>query len=162
VLVSAVLHSRRSITTRATICRPCFSADLYGNAWYHHLLAPDLQKLTIEQVAQQARDFADGEYAQALMKGDRLTSAEKQKTAQDLSRFTGLSTKYLEETNLRIRDDRWFKELERDKRRTVGRLDSRFEGMDADAPANTPKTIRVGQPTKAPGWPRFRITRGAI
>jgi carboxypeptidase C (cathepsin A) len=108
-------------------------------AWYHHLLSPDLQKLTIEQVAQQARDFADGEYAQALMKGDRLTPAERQKTAQDLSRFTGLSTKYLEETNLRIRDDRWFKELERDKRRTVGRLDSRFEGMDADAAGEHPE-----------------------
>jgi carboxypeptidase C (cathepsin A) len=73
------------------------------------------------------------------MKGDRLTPAERQKTAQDLSRFTGLSTKYLEETNLRIRDDRWFKELERDKRRTVGRLDSRFEGMDADAAGEHPE-----------------------
>ena len=89
--------------------------------------------MSIEQVAQQSREFADGEYAQALMKGDRLTDAERQKTAQDLARFTGLSTKYLLETNLRVRDDRWFKELERDKRRTVGRLDSRFEGMDADA-----------------------------
>lgn len=108
-------------------------------AWYHHLLPPDLQKMSIEQVAQQSREFADGEYAQALMKGDRLTDAERQKTAQDLARFTGLSTKYLLETNLRVRDDRWFKELERDKRRTVGRLDSRFEGMDADAAGERPE-----------------------
>jgi len=54
-----------------------------------------------------------------------------------LARFTGLSTKYIEETNLRISPFRWFKELERDKRRTVGRLDSRFEGMDVDAAGET-------------------------
>ena len=51
-------------------------------------------------------------------------------------RFTGLSTKYIEQTNLRISPQRWFKELERDKRRTVGRLDSRFEGMDVDGERN--------------------------
>ena len=44
-----------------------------------------------------------------------------------------MSTKYIEEANLRVSPQRWFKELERDKRRTMGRLDSRFEGMDVDA-----------------------------
>jgi hypothetical protein len=62
-------------------------------AWYHHLLAPDLQNLTLEQVAQQAREFADGEYAQALLKGDQLPDAERQKVVQDLARFTALSPK---------------------------------------------------------------------
>src|SRR6516165_2740811 len=102
-------------------------------AWYHHLLASDLQNLAIEQVAQQAREFAHGEYAQALEKGDALSAAEHQKVVADLVRFTGLTPKYIEETNLRISPFRWFKELERDKRRTIGRLDSRFEGMDVDA-----------------------------
>jgi carboxypeptidase C (cathepsin A) len=52
---------------------------------------------------------------------------------QDIAHFTALSPKYIEQTNLRISSFRWFKELERDKRRTIGRLDSRFEGMDVDA-----------------------------
>ncbi len=52
---------------------------------------------------------------------------------QDIARFTGLSTAYIEEANLRISPYRWFKELERSERRTIGRLDSRFEGMDVDA-----------------------------
>ena len=66
-------------------------------------------------------------------KGDQLSPEEHQKVAEDLAHYTGLSTKYIEEANLRVSPFRWFKELERDKRRTIGRLDSRFEGMDVDA-----------------------------
>jgi len=57
-------------------------------AWFHHLLAPDLQNESLEQVTQQARDFADGEYAQALMKGDKLTPGEREKIVKDLAHFT--------------------------------------------------------------------------
>ena len=74
----------------------------------------------------------------------------------DLARFTGLTPKYIEETNLRISPFRWFKELERDKRRTVGRLDSRFEGMDVDAAGERPERGRV-----AP-QPAGLLTRGAL
>jgi carboxypeptidase C (cathepsin A) len=110
-----------------------FLPTLIASAWYHKMLPPDLQKLSMEQIAQQAREFAHGEYAQALEKGDQLPPAEFQKVVKDLARMTGLSTKYIESTNLRINPQRWFKELMRDKRRTVGRLDARFVGMDADA-----------------------------
>ncbi|HTS11270.1 MAG TPA: hypothetical protein VMH00_04060 [Candidatus Limnocylindrales bacterium] len=102
-------------------------------AWYHHRLAPDLQNLTVEEVAQKAREFADGEYAEALLKGDALSDAERDKVANDLAHLTGLSAEYIKRSNLRIQEDRWAKELERDKRRTVGQLDSRFEGIDSDA-----------------------------
>lgn len=108
-------------------------------AWFHHLLAPDLQNESLEQVTQQARDFADGEYAQALMKGDRLTPAEREKIVKDLAHFTALSPKFIEQSNLRIRDTRWRKELERDKRETIGDLDSRFEGQDSDAAGERPE-----------------------
>ena len=110
-----------------------FLPTMITSAWYHHLLAPDLQKMSIEQIAQTARDFAHGEYAAALEKGDQLTNGERQKIVHDLARLTGLSPKYLEETNLRPSSFRWFKELLRDKRLTVGRLDARFTGMDVDA-----------------------------
>jgi len=102
-------------------------------AWYHHLLAPDLQSKSAADMAQIAREFAHGEYAQALEKGDTLTPAEYKKVVADTARLTALTPKYIEESNLRFTSFRWFKELERDKRRTIGRLDSRFEGMDADA-----------------------------
>src|SRR5579859_5516967 len=128
-LLSSVAFSNWGADNRSEFFLPTYVTT----AWYHHLLPPDLQGLTLEQVAQQAREFAHGEYAAALEKGDALSAADRQKVVADLARFTGLTPKYIEQTNLRISPFRWFKELERDKRRTIGRLDSRFEGMDVDA-----------------------------
>ncbi|HEX8998671.1 MAG TPA: peptidase S10 [Blastocatellia bacterium] len=103
------------------------------SAWYHKLLPPDLQKLSVTEIAQQARQFAHGEYAAALEKGDELPPAEYQKVVKNLARYTGLTPKYIEQTNLRVSPFRWFKELLRDKRKTIGRIDARFTGIDADA-----------------------------
>ncbi|MBS1853945.1 MAG: peptidase S10 [Acidobacteria bacterium] len=129
VLISTVAFGNWGADDRSIFFLPTYITS----AWYHKLLPPDLQKLTIEQIAQRARDFAHGPYAQALEKGDELTPAEHQKIVAETARLTGLSAKYIEQTNLRISPQRWFKELLRDKRLTVGRLDSRFTGMDADA-----------------------------
>jgi len=135
VLVSAVAFSNWGGDDRSEFFLPTYVTS----AWYHHLLGADLQSQSVEQIAQQARDFAHGEYAQALQKGDKLSSEERQKVVQDMARLTGLSPKFIEECNLRVSPFRWFKELERDKRRTVGRLDSRFEGIDADAAGERPE-----------------------
>jgi carboxypeptidase C (cathepsin A) len=129
VLVSAVGFSSWGADDRAKFFLPTYTTS----AWYHKMLPPDLQKENIESVAQAARQFAHGEYAAALEKGDQLSPAEYQKVVKSIARFTGLSPKYIEQSNLRISPQRWFKELKRDQRRTVGRLDSRFEGIDADA-----------------------------
>jgi len=129
VLLSAVAFANWGGDDRFEFFLPTYTTT----AWYHHLLAADLQNESIEQVAQQARDFAHGGYAAALQKGDQLSPQEYQKIVQDIARFTALSPRYIEQTSLRVSPFRWFKELERDKRRTIGRLDSRFEGMDVDA-----------------------------
>jgi carboxypeptidase C (cathepsin A) len=129
VLVSSVAFGNWGAEDRTRFFLPSFVTS----AWYHKLLAPDLQKLTIQEIAQQAREFAHGEYAQALEKGDEISPAEYQKVVKDLARLTGLKPKYIEEANLRIGPQRWFKELLRDQRLTVGRLDARFTGYDADA-----------------------------
>ena len=129
VLLSAVAFANWGGDDRFEFFLPTYTTT----AWYHNRLSPDLQNQSVEQVAQQARDFAHGEYAEALQKGDQISPAEYQKVVQDIAHFTALSPKYIEQTNLRISSFRWFKELERDKRRTVGRLDSRFEGIDVDA-----------------------------
>jgi carboxypeptidase C (cathepsin A) len=129
VLVSSVGFGNWGADDRSKFFLPTFITS----AWYHKLLPPDLQKENIESVAQSARQFAHGEYAAALEKGDELSKAEYAKVVKDLSRYTGLSEKYIMETNLRISPQRWFKELLRDKRKTVGRLDARFTGMDVDA-----------------------------
>jgi carboxypeptidase C (cathepsin A) len=135
VLFSSVAFSSWGADDRTEYFLPTFTVT----AWYHKMLPPDLQSKGIGEVAQLARDFAHGEYASALQKGDRLTGAEHAKIVQDLARFTALSPKYIEQTNLRVSPFRWFKELKRDQRLTVGRLDSRFTGMDVDAAGQSPE-----------------------
>jgi carboxypeptidase C (cathepsin A) len=135
VLVSTVAFTDVSGDDRAAFFLPTMTAT----AWYHKRLPADLQKLTIEQVTQKSREFAHGEYAQTLEKGDLATPAEKQKTIADMSAITGLNPKYLEEVNLRVSPQRFFKELLRDQRKTVGRLDGRFTGYDVEAGGERPE-----------------------
>lgn len=103
-----------------------------ATAWYHKKLAADLQS-DLRSALKQAEAFALNEYSNALMKGDQLSPQERSNIAQQVAKFTGLSETYVEHSNLRIEDYRFNKELLRDQRRTVGRLDSRFIGIDADS-----------------------------
>jgi carboxypeptidase C (cathepsin A) len=104
-----------------------------ATAWYHKKLPPDLQAKTLKQVVDDARAFAFGEYMLALTKGNTLTDAERQSMADRLARYTGLSPKYILSANLRVDSGRFRKELLRDRRLVVGRLDGRFTALDADA-----------------------------
>ena len=87
---------------------------------------------------QQAREFAAGPYAQALFAGDNLPAAQLDEVAKQVSHFTGLSVEYVKETNLRISPFRFRKEVLRDDRKTLGRYDMRFEGVDVDAAGEMP------------------------
>jgi carboxypeptidase C (cathepsin A) len=86
----------------------------------------------LEDFVQQARDFAIGPYATALLKGDALPDDERATVRRKLAWFTGLSEEYLEDTDLRPQPGRFQKELLRDEGLTVGRLDSRYTGVDLD------------------------------
>jgi carboxypeptidase C (cathepsin A) len=104
-----------------------------ATAWYHKKLPADLQQKTIKQVVDEARMFAFGEYLQALSKGNTLDDAGRAAMADKLSRHTGLSAKFILSSNLRVDSGRFRKELLRDKRLMVGRLDGRFTALDLDA-----------------------------
>src|SRR5262249_33661345 len=71
----------------------------------------------------------------ARRRGDRLAADERRNVAAHLANLTGLPPKFIEQANLRVNLGRFDKELLRDQRRTVGRLDSRFTGIDRDAAA---------------------------
>ena len=102
-----------------------------ATAWYHRKLAADVGDL--KKTVDGARDFAFGEYLTALAKGNRLTEPERRAVAQKLSRVIGLSADYIDRANLRIDPARFRKELLRDRRLVVGRLDSRYTAVEADA-----------------------------
>ena len=104
-----------------------------ATAWYHGQLEPDLQKRSLRDLLDEVEAFAISDYTLALMRGNDLAEERKQEIADRLARYTGLDQQYVLDTNLRIRIWRFTKELRRDERITVGRLDSRFTGTDYDA-----------------------------
>ncbi len=108
-----------------------------ATAWYHHAL-PD-QGQDLETVLRTVRDFALGDYAHALARGKNLSDAERTRVAGELHRFTGLPVDFIERANLRITPERFEKELLRGGRRTTGRLDSRYLGIDHDAAGESPE-----------------------
>jgi carboxypeptidase C (cathepsin A) len=105
-------------------------------AWYFNKVQN--KPADIAAWVQQARDFASGPYAHALFQGDRLSAAELDSVAKEVSRLTGLSEQYVKETNLRISPTRFRKEVLRDQRMTLGRYDMRFEGEDVDSAGENP------------------------
>ena len=101
----------------------------YANdAWYHKKVAADLQKKDLKSFMKEAETFAMGEYAAALAKGDELPATERKAVIDKLVRFTGLDSKYLDQTNLRWDVSHFTRELLRDRNETIGRYDGRLAG----------------------------------
>jgi carboxypeptidase C (cathepsin A) len=96
------------------------------------------QGSSVEAFVEEARQYALGPYASALLKGQRISPEERASVRRELARFTGLSEAYLDQANLRVEPDRFYKELLRDRGLTVGRLDSRYTGRDYDNAGERP------------------------
>jgi carboxypeptidase C (cathepsin A) len=100
-----------------------------ATAWYHHKVGnrPQLQPFLAEVEA-----FATGDYASTLLKGDDLADAKRQRIAERLSAYTGLTVPYLLKSNLRIEYGAFQKELLAGQETTTGTLDTRFVGATLD------------------------------
>ncbi|WP_019584952.1 S10 family peptidase [Deinococcus apachensis] len=101
-----------------------------ATAWYHGRLGGER---SLAEVLREAEEFADGEYARALHAGPRLGAEEQQRVAGRYAELTGVSVDFVLRNDLRVTLDRFRKELLRDRDRTVGRLDSRFTGIDRNS-----------------------------
>ncbi len=112
---------------------------LAATAWYHGQLSQDLQSMPLRAFLDEVEAFAMSDYLQALVQGDRLDDGERADIAQRVARYTGLTADYARSTNLRVNSRRFWKELLRDQRLTVGRLDSRYLGVDRDAAGENPE-----------------------
>ncbi len=109
-----------------------------ATAWYHRQLSEQLQN-NLQQTLQKAEQFAIETYLPALAKGTELAERERLDQVKRLAEFTGLSAEYIERANLRVSIFEFTKELLRAQRQTVGRLDSRFIGIDKDAAGQFPE-----------------------
>jgi carboxypeptidase C (cathepsin A) len=99
-------------------------------AWYHKVLKD--HPADLPGFIEEARKYAQGEYAAALFKGAELSADEKAAVAKKLSRFTGLSEDYLIKADLRVTLSQFRVELQRGSRLTTGRIDARFTGYTYD------------------------------
>nr|WP_245963481.1 peptidase S10 [Terracoccus luteus] len=102
----------------------------YAAIAHHHGLHGDRP---LNDVLDEAVAYASRDYPWVLSRGSRLTASERADAVRTLARLSGLSEGYVDRADLRIEHWRYFTELLRDRRLTVGRLDGRFTGPAASA-----------------------------
>ena len=108
-------------------------------AWYHKMLSPELQNKDLLDILPEAEDFAITNLLPALAKGSMISSAEKQAIAKQMSYYSGLSENVILQQNLDVPNRFFWKELLRDKTgETIGRLDSRYIGIDKVETGSSP------------------------
>lgn len=115
-----------------------FLSALTATAHYHQKLAPDLQADFAKAIAE-ARSFAQGDYARALLLGGALPADERQSAAEQLARLTGLSVQYVLDQQLRVDPSEFRKELLRSEGKIVGRFDARVVSRDGNAAIGVPE-----------------------
>jgi carboxypeptidase C (cathepsin A) len=135
ILISTVLDFAAGADTPGNELSPILNLPSMAVTALYHGKA---QGASPDAFAEEARQFAIGPYAAALLKGQRLGAEERARIRRELARFTGLGEAYLEQADLRVEPARFYKELLRDRGLTVGRLDSRYTGRDYDNAGETP------------------------
>jgi carboxypeptidase C (cathepsin A) len=113
-------------------------------AYYHHKLPPELQQAMDACQADpnapcapllEAEQWAIGEYAPALARGDSMTAQQRQNVIDRLARYTGLRKDIIDQYNLRIDVGTFTHNLLLDQRLRVGRLDGRYALPEPDFPS---------------------------
>ena len=125
-----------------------------ATAWYHNKVKDKGESL--ESFLQNVRSFTENEYATALLKGNQLSLSDREAVAQKLADFSGLSKDYWLNADLRVTNSEYFQELLRDEVRTVGRLDSRFTGINEDLLSQSAFTDPTSDAISAPYISAFK------
>jgi carboxypeptidase C (cathepsin A) len=105
---------------------PYFTAT----AWYHKVLASDLQSKDLDQILPEVESFTVDQLIPALTRAGSLPAARRTDLAKQVARYSGLSEQAVLGQNLAIPASFFWKELLRDRQFTIGRLDSRYRGID--------------------------------
>ena len=129
ILISSVLNiGTLEFHPHLDISYPLFLPTYAAIAHYHGLHGDR----PLREVLDEAEAFAERDYPWALSRGNRLSAQERSDTIAKLARLAGLTEEYLDRVEMRVEHVRFYTELLRSQRRTVGRLDGRFTGWDAD------------------------------
>lgn len=138
ILVSAIMNfATARFDVGNDLPYPLFLPTFAATAWFHQALEEPYQSMDLEPFLREVEEFAMGEYWLALAAGDQLDDSQRANIAKKLANYTGVSPEYALQTQLRINMPRFPKELLREQGLTVGRLDSRFTGIDRDDAADS-------------------------
>ncbi|WP_299313632.1 carboxypeptidase [uncultured Aquimarina sp.] len=108
-------------------------------AWYHKMLPPELQNKDLLEVLPEAENYTINELLPALVKGGYLENSKKEEVITKMAYYSGLSKKTIRQNNLEVPKSYFWKDLLREKEGlTIGRLDSRYKGMDIKESGNNP------------------------
>jgi len=100
-------------------------------AWFHKMLPAELQNKDLLDVLPLSEEYAINKLIPAIAKGGFISDEERDKIAEKMSFYSGIRKKVILQHNLDLPKDYFWKELLRDKNvYTVGRLDSRYKGLD--------------------------------
>lgn len=135
ILVSPTdLGITRGAATEAALKLPYFAAT----AWFHNKLSSDLQSKDLTAMLPEVEDFTMNELLPALSKGSSLEEQKRKEIATKMARYSGISDKVILQNNLDVPLNYFWKELLREEGFTVGRLDSRYKGIDKKDAGNGP------------------------
>ena len=151
VFVSAVLDfATLREDTNNDLPYVLFLPTLATTAQYHGKLSADRQKADPQAVYDEAKAFALGDYATALLKGVKPESDEGTAIAKRVAELTGLDERFVVDSNLRVGMQQFAKELLRGENETVGRFDSRFKATARERAGDRPDFDASGAAMFAP------------
>ncbi|MFD2035346.1 S10 family peptidase [Belliella marina] len=101
-----------------------------ATAWYHQALPSDLQARDLDDILPEVEAYTIDVVLPAMAKGGSLDPAKRNEIAKKMAYYSGLSEKVVLEHNLAVPTNFFWKELLRDQGLTIGRLDSRYKGID--------------------------------
>ncbi len=108
-------------------------------AWYQKALPSNLQQKDLLEILPEVEEYAIETLMPALAKGGFISKEEKLQVAKKMSYYSGLSEKSILQNNLDVSTSFFWKDLLRDKTgQTIGRLDSRYLGIDKTESGNSP------------------------
>ena len=135
VLVSPTdIGIERNGPVKAANRLPYFAAA----AWYHNKLEPALQNKDLTELLPEVEDFTINTLIPALAKGGFIGESEKHDVLKQMARYSGLSEASIAQNNLDVSTAFFWKDLLREEGKTLGRLDSRYLGIDAKQSGDRP------------------------
>ena len=108
-------------------------------AWYHKMLPDELQNKDLLEILPLSEEYAINKLIPAMAKGGFISDTERNEVADRMSYFSGIKKNVILQHNLDVPKDYFWKELLRNKNGfTIGRLDSRYRGIDKRLAGDSP------------------------